>query len=61
MNVEVGTEAAQFPEKDYINGIFVAVYSIENKWSKDDRGKPWLIVNAITGRGDLMTLVTVTS
>jgi hypothetical protein len=25
MNVEIGTEAAQFPEKDYINGIFVAV------------------------------------
>jgi hypothetical protein len=25
MNVEIGTEAAQFPEKKYINGIFVAV------------------------------------
>jgi hypothetical protein len=25
MNVEIGTEAAIFPEKDYINGIFVAV------------------------------------
>jgi hypothetical protein len=25
MNVEIGTEAAQFPEKDKINGIFVAV------------------------------------
>ena len=25
MNVETGTEAAQFPEKEYINGIFVAV------------------------------------
>ncbi len=24
-NVEIGTEAAQFPEKEYINGIFVAV------------------------------------
>jgi hypothetical protein len=23
MNVEIGTEAAQFPEKEYINGIFV--------------------------------------
>ncbi len=28
MNVEIGTEAAQFPEKDYINGIFVAVWYI---------------------------------
>jgi hypothetical protein len=25
MNVEIGTEAAQCPEKEYINGIFVAV------------------------------------
>ncbi len=25
MNVEIGTEAAQFPEEEYINGIFVAV------------------------------------
>ncbi len=25
MNVEIGTEAAQFPEKKYINVIFVAV------------------------------------
>ncbi len=25
MNVEIGTEAAQFPEKEYLNGIFVAV------------------------------------
>jgi hypothetical protein len=26
MNVEIWTEGAQFPEKEYINGIFVAVY-----------------------------------
>jgi hypothetical protein len=26
MNVEIGTEAAQFPEKVYIRGIFVAVW-----------------------------------
>ncbi len=24
-NVEIGTEASQFPEKEYINGIFVTV------------------------------------
>jgi hypothetical protein len=28
MNVEIGTEAAQFPEKEYINGILLAVYII---------------------------------
>jgi hypothetical protein len=26
MSVEIGTEAAQFPEKEYINGIFVALH-----------------------------------
>jgi hypothetical protein len=25
MNVEIGAEAAEFPEKEYINGIAVAV------------------------------------
>jgi hypothetical protein len=25
MNVEIGTEAVQFPEKEYINGVLVAV------------------------------------
>ncbi len=28
MNVESGAEAALFPEKEYICGIFIAVYSI---------------------------------
>ena len=26
MNVEIKTEAAQFPEKEYINEIFLAVW-----------------------------------
>jgi hypothetical protein len=26
MNVEIGTEAAQFREKEYINGSFLAVH-----------------------------------
>jgi hypothetical protein len=26
MNVEIGAEATQFPEKEYINGIAVAVW-----------------------------------
>ena len=29
MNVEIGTEAAQFPEKEYISGIFLAVLRVE--------------------------------
>jgi hypothetical protein len=28
MNVEIRTEAAQFPEKEYISGIFLAVWEI---------------------------------
>ncbi len=40
MNVKIGTEAAQFPEKEYINGIFVAVHGgqlylmFDQKWSR---------------------------
>ncbi len=26
MNVEIGTKATQFPQKEYINGIFFAVH-----------------------------------
>jgi hypothetical protein len=31
MNVEIGTEAVQFPEKEHINGIFVAVQKSSSK------------------------------
>ncbi len=30
MNVEIGAEAAQFPEKEYINGIAFAVHNAES-------------------------------
>jgi hypothetical protein len=34
MNVEIGTEAALFPEQEYIKGIFFAVYAIQaKKWN----------------------------
>jgi hypothetical protein len=29
MNVEIGTEAALFPEKEYISGIFLAVQYVK--------------------------------
>jgi hypothetical protein len=29
MNVEIGAEAALFPEKEYISGIFAAVWFIK--------------------------------
>ncbi len=32
MNVEIGTEAAQFPEKEYINGITVPVRYVDTLW-----------------------------
>ncbi len=31
-NVETGTEAEQFPEKEYINGFFVAVHLQDAPW-----------------------------
>jgi hypothetical protein len=31
MNVEIGAETAQFPEKEYINGITVAVWNLKEK------------------------------
>ncbi len=33
MNVEIGTEAAQFPEKEYIIGIALAVWDSGSKIS----------------------------
>jgi hypothetical protein len=32
MNVESGTEAAQFREKEFINGIFVAVCVLQQSY-----------------------------
>ncbi len=34
MNVEIETEAVQFPEKEYIDGILVAVYAKDSILSK---------------------------
>jgi hypothetical protein len=39
MNVEIGAEAALFPEKEYIKGIFVAVrfFSVISAGAKKSR------------------------
>ncbi len=59
MNVETGTEAAQFPEKEYISGIFVAVHvsqsvvaKIAILWTGIDPGPAcaagwWLTASAV--------------
>ncbi len=42
MNVEIGTEAAQFPEKEYINGILVSGRAVDNHNSYcRNLGFPW--------------------
>jgi hypothetical protein len=36
MNVEIGTEASLFPEKEYIIGIFLAVWNnVSFSWSME--------------------------
>jgi hypothetical protein len=37
MNVEIGAEAALFPEKEYKNGIFIAVWLIYEGNSEDHK------------------------
>ncbi len=37
MNIEIGTQAAQFPKKEKINGIFDAVHQRERESNKGQR------------------------
>jgi hypothetical protein len=44
MNVKIGTEAAQFPGKEYLNGIFVAVweaFSMHTDFKEIESKKSW--------------------
>jgi hypothetical protein len=46
MNVEIGTEAALFPEKEYIMGIFFAVEEIcRRSWDYINRSQTHEIGN----------------
>jgi hypothetical protein len=36
MNVEIGTEAAQFPEKEHINGIFLSVWRLKHLFTSPE-------------------------
>jgi hypothetical protein len=47
MNVEIGAEAALFPEKEYINGIAVAVRTDTRAQARPnclllEQKKPWI-------------------
>jgi hypothetical protein len=48
MNVEIGTEAAQFSEKEYINGIFFAV--LVPLHCQCDSGRVWAWPGYLYGR-----------
>ncbi len=57
MNVEIGAEAALFPEKEYINGIAVAVHA--TSWSYYILGlgsnrNPFVLVGPIDLNGKMM-------
>jgi hypothetical protein len=44
MNAEIGTEAAQSPEKEYINEIFISVWKnvlLHIFFSRSPRGRLW--------------------
>jgi hypothetical protein len=43
MNVEIGAEASLFPEKEYINGIAVAVQGTRYRIPKLERCENWNI------------------
>jgi hypothetical protein len=50
MKVDTGTEAAQFPEKEYINGIFLAVYVYSTHWIIDVHNNVILFNGIVTGQ-----------
>ncbi len=53
--MEIRTKAAQFPEKEYINGIFVAVYT----WQYLGQEKMAATVGHLGSPVDNVDLVTI--
>ncbi len=51
MNLKIGTEAAQFPEKEYINGIAVAVLDAMN----NPRSYPATQTHSLNGNDALLS------
>ncbi len=56
MNVEIGAEAALFPEKEYINGIAVAVRSKRPKANGPTAYKDVLDLSFTDFRQNLLSL-----
>ncbi len=53
MNVEIGTEAAQFPEKEYLNGISFAVCRPKKSLKNDHYRACVFLLTEATGWGDV--------
>ncbi len=52
MNVEIGTEAAPSPEKEYMNGIFVAIYPVPSDSSIAQDWQVWSYSRCIQNQSE---------
>jgi hypothetical protein len=50
MNVEIGSEAAQLPEMEYINGIFLAVQGRKEIWGRGRRSRDGIMERGLEGQ-----------
>jgi hypothetical protein len=57
MNVEIGAEAAQFPEKEFINGIAVAAQPGQATWRVGS--KVYVCLSSVRGWGGGFQIVGV--
>ncbi len=59
MNVEIGAEAALFPEKEYISGIFVAVYCRSKTVMEELKKEKFSILEWLGNSPDLNTIENI--